>query len=231
MTLVELCEPLFQYVCRLNRAGRKGGNFDYPIVRAEIKGIFDEMAAKAASDYRLSSLYKKVELPLIFFVDSMISESALSFAMQWSKNRLGYEQKELAGDEKFFDLLDDTLKDPGEEATEQLTIYYTCLGLGFSGFYAMQPEYLRKKMLEIMPRLRAFIDSDPTARICPEAYQNVDQRNLVEPPSNKIAVITICFIVLTLTALAANFYSFSKASGELLDYLTKIIQRENVVKK
>ena len=25
MTLLELCEPLFQYICRLNRSARKGG--------------------------------------------------------------------------------------------------------------------------------------------------------------------------------------------------------------
>ena len=36
----------------------------------------------------------------------MISESSLPFAAQWNQNRLAYERNELAGDEKFFDLLE-----------------------------------------------------------------------------------------------------------------------------
>ena len=28
MTLLELSEPLFQYICRVNRSARKGGNYD-----------------------------------------------------------------------------------------------------------------------------------------------------------------------------------------------------------
>ena len=38
MNLLEYTEPLFQYVCILNRAGRKGGNLDYNTVRSKVKG-------------------------------------------------------------------------------------------------------------------------------------------------------------------------------------------------
>ena len=36
MTLPELCEPLFLYVCRLNRASRKGGELSMERVRNEL---------------------------------------------------------------------------------------------------------------------------------------------------------------------------------------------------
>ena len=138
MTLLQLTEPLFQYMCRLNRLSRRSGspkagghdtsfvalsreaaqtaaplvpargaNLDYTVARSEIKAIFEDMMAKAASEVRLSQQARKVELPLIFFVDSMISESNLSFAAEWNQNRLAFDRQELAGDEKFFDLLED----------------------------------------------------------------------------------------------------------------------------
>ena len=65
---------------------------------------------------------------------------------------------------KFFDLLDETLNDPSDEATERLKIFYTCLGLGFSGWYAGQSEYLRGKMLDISHldlRLSRWIPINP----------------------------------------------------------------------
>src|SRR5215831_4226728 len=105
MTLLQLTEPLFQYMCRLNRLARRstspksaasdtsfvalsrqaaqsaaplvparGANLDYTVARSEIKAIFEDMAAKASTDVRLSQQYRKTELALLFFVDSMISE-------------------------------------------------------------------------------------------------------------------------------------------------------------
>ena len=135
MTSLELCEPLFNKVCLLNRLGRKGApQVSYDRLRAEIESLFKDVGARAETDPALRSQWAKLELPVSFFVDSMIAESRLSVAAQWHQRRLAYERKELAGDEKFFDLLDETLADPGEEATERLKVFYTCLGLGFCGW-------------------------------------------------------------------------------------------------
>ena len=158
MTLLELTEPIFQYVCRLNRLARKSGGpassdtsfiakapgsaptgptrvagLDYAVVRSEVKAMFEDFLARSNSDMRLNTQAREVELPLLFFVDSMISDSALPFAAQWNQNRLAYERNELAGDEKFFDLLEETMKDSSENASERLAVFYNCIGLGFSG--------------------------------------------------------------------------------------------------
>ena len=72
MNLIELCEPLFQYICILNRAGRKGGNLEYNNVRSKIKVLLDDLKSRATTDPRLNPQFKKMEQPLIFFIDSMI---------------------------------------------------------------------------------------------------------------------------------------------------------------
>jgi type IV/VI secretion system ImpK/VasF family protein len=228
MTLASLCEPLFRKVCLLNRLARKGGSaLSYDELRLEIEEIFKDTQKAAEADPRLRVQWQKLELPLIFFVDSMIAESNLAVAAKWNQNRLAYQRNELAGDEKFFDLLDETLNDPSDEATERLLIFYTCLGLGFTGWYTGQPEYLRGKMLDISHRIRAAIDSDKAAKLCPEAYQGVDTRDLVEAPASKLGGIAIVFVGLCLTVLAVEIYLFRTASLSLTDSLSAIASQES----
>jgi len=254
MNLLELTEPIFQYVCRLNRLGRKSGgttsgettfiakapaapasprvaSLDYAVVRSEVKAMFEDFIQKSNGDVRLNAQAKKVELPLLFFVDSMISESTLPFAAQWNQNRLAYERNELAGDEKFFDLLEETMKDSSEDASERLAVYYNCIGLGFSGIYFKQPEYLRKTMLTIAPRIRHLVEADQTAKICPDAYEAIDTRNLVQPPSSKMVFVGILFLCFILAVGLTYFFLYRAASRSLDTSVKHILKQEMPVKK
>src|SRR3954452_7233275 len=193
MTLPQLAEPLFHYICRLNRSARKGGGQELRQVRSEVKGLFADMRAKAAKDPRLSAQYERVELPLLFFVDFMIKERKLPFAADWQE--LAHERNELGGDERFFDLLDVTLADTGPESAERLEVFYTCLGLGFTGWYTGQPEQLRKKMLEISGRLRGRSgELEQSSRIVPEAYEHVNGANLIDSPGGSLMTIGIALV-------------------------------------
>jgi type VI protein secretion system component VasF len=254
MNLLELTEPVFQYVCRLNRLARKSGgtssgdtsiiarapgaptaprlaSLDYAVVRSEVKAMFEDLIQKSTSDVRLNAQARKMELPLLFFVDSMISESSLPFAAQWNQNRLAYDRHELAGDEKFFDLLEETMKDSSEDASERLAVYYNCIGLGFTGIYFKQPEYLRKTMLTIAPRIRHLVEADQTAKICPDAYEGIDTRNLVEPPGSKMVFVGILFLCFILAVGITYVLLYRAASRSLSTSLDHILKQELTVKK
>ncbi len=243
MTLLELTEPLFQYACRLNRMARKSGvkptgetvffakatvsrgaSLEYTVVRNDINAILEDMQQKAEKDFKLGSQFKQVKLPLLFFLDSMISESKLAFAAQWNQKRLAYELNELAGDEKFFDLLEEELKDSSDEASERLAVYYVCIGLGFTGIYFKQPEFLRKTMLAIAPRVRRWLDADESARICVDAYEGVDTRDLTERPSHKLLVIGIIFVCFTVAALLSYIFLYRQSSNALNRSFDVILQ-------
>lgn len=261
LTLLDLVEPLFQYICRLNRAARRsmgGGaaqhkpgssgetvffskpatgsapsfasgrtlSMDFQVVRSEVKALLEDLVQKGAADFRLASQARKIELPLMFFIDSMIAESKLPFAAQWNQQRLAYERNELAGDEKFFDLVEEALKDPGEEAAERLSVLYLCIGMGFTGVYFRQPEYLRKTMLAIAPRIRHLLDSEQMARICPETYEHIDTRNLVQPPSNKLVVVAILFLCFTLAVVVSYIWMYRDASEGLNSALDKVLVQD-----
>lgn len=194
MNLINVCEPIFQYICRLKRLGRTGHTIDTDQVRIEIKNIFKEMAQKASASGELAMQYEKVELPLIFFVDFMIKESRIGLSSPWQE--LAMDKNEFAGDEKFFDLLDDTLAKSGQDITERLTIFYTCLALGFTGIYTGQQDTIHTLMHKLSVRISSMMDQDEKAYICPEAYENVDTRNFIEPPGVKLTGIGIALVTL-----------------------------------
>lgn len=228
VTLLDLYEPLFQYICMLSRIARKAGGekIEFNALTETIRSLLDSINKNAQADPLLALQAKKLEMPISFFVDSMIAESKLTCASQWHQNRLAYKQNELAGDEKFFDLLDETLNDSSREATERLVIYYVCLGLGFTGWYANQPEYLRKKMETIARRIAGAMEPDAAARICPEAYQYLDTRNLIERPTIKIGAIALIFLALCLVVLAVNFYLFKIGSMGFAESLHEILRHD-----
>jgi type VI protein secretion system component VasF len=172
-------------------------------VRSEIKKIFEAMKAKASNSVELTSQYdENIELALIFFVDFMIKESKLTFAYDWYE--LGRERGELSGDEKFFELLQKNLDDSSNTATERLAIFYTCLGLGFTGVHTGQNKIIQKLMAKISARISGMIDADENSYICPEAYENVDDRDFVEPPSTML--IGIGFVTIGLIVVWAITY-------------------------
>lgn len=220
MTLLELCEPLFLYICRLNRSARKGGAHDLGRVRGEVKALLEQARGRATAEPRLIDQFEKIEMVLLFFVDFMVKESPMSGAREWKE--LAFERNELAGDEKFFDVLEETLADPSESASERLGVFYVCMGLGFTGFYTGQPEYLRKKMLQCSARMKGLKQHDEAERICPEAYENVDTRNLIEPPGKKLLGIVIALVGLIVVLFVANLYLFHRTSQDLtaaMDYI------------
>ncbi|MBI2496710.1 MAG: DotU family type IV/VI secretion system protein [Opitutae bacterium] len=227
-SLITHCEPLFQAVCRLNRIGRinRGSAIEYANARAEIEEHFDVLARTARGDLSLGEQYRKVELPLVFFVDSMISESALPFAQKWNNNRLAFGRNERSGDEKFFELLDETLQDKKEGADERLAIFYICIGLGFTGGSGGQVEFLRKKMQEIAPRVKAYVDADESAFITPASYQSTNLSNLPMPMAASLVPLLIVLAGLLLVVVAVNIYTFHSASAELNQSLDTIIAHD-----
>ena len=55
MTLLDLCEPLFQYICTLSREARGGGRRGFNDVRADVKRLLDELKQKAGSNVQLAA--------------------------------------------------------------------------------------------------------------------------------------------------------------------------------
>ena len=223
MKLLDLYEDLFQYICRLNRASKSEGQLEYARVRSEIETILSEITRSASSDVTLLNQVKKLELPMVFFVDNVLCSSRLKFASMWAEDRLAVRRhNELAGDERFFDFLEQDLTDTKEEAAERLAVYYVCFGLGFMGMYQGRPDQIRKYVEQIFPRIRQWIDVDPKTKISEEAYRCTDTSVLTEPPSNKIIIVALVFVFLSLASLAIYYGLYASASSKLSASINQI---------
>ena len=220
-SLVENCDPLFQYITRLNRLARKGGLVDAGQVRSEIRSLMAEAKLKCDSTPGLGEQFAKVRLPLIYFADFMVRDSALPFAGSWRS--LAEEEKQLGGDQRFWELLDETLQDSSEQATQRLAVFYNCIGLGFTGFLMGQPDALRRKMLEISGRIKPMMDADETSRLTPEAYENVDTRQLQAPVAGSVMGWVIFLVSMTVMLVVGNWVLYQRAQGQITESLGKIV--------
>ena len=232
MSLLENCEPLFLYICVLNRIAKlkeRGRGYEYDVVRSTIERMLAEMQPKAAADFQLQEQVRKIELPLIFFVDSFVSESELSFASQWNSERLAFKRNEHAGDEKFFKLLDETiqeatLKDKSAEAAERLAVFYVCLGLGFRG-HGQNPKRLRQYFDDIGRHISPSMDRNWDEEIIKEQF--ADSTNLVAPPSRMLVLILILFLCLTLATVFSYIWMFREGSHSLSTSIKTILQNKS----
>lgn len=238
-TLTDLCEPYFQYVCRLNRAARKGAAAgsaqpaattavggtgpDAPGVMRDLNALLADIREQASKEGKADA-YAKTELVLCYFADSMIRQSTLPFARSWAG--LSAQRGKAGGDEEFFDELDETLRDSSPAAAERLGVFYTCLGLGFTGWYTGQHDFLRKKMQEIASRLRGQMDADLSARLCPDAYQSVNTADLVQPASRSVVGVVVALVGLAITLVIVNLAVYLDRRGQMNKALERIIQND-----
>lgn len=228
MNLVQLTEPLFLYVGCLTRAAEHKTEFDVEQVRREIIGIFADIRIKAEAHPSLAYQYDRtINLILIFYVDFMIKESDLNIAREWVE--LAFDEQELAGDEQFFDLLEQTLAQNTEVALQQLTVFRECLRLGFTGCYSDDWKYIRQLHSDIDAKV--FGDRfELSAQLTPTAYEHIDEQPLVTRPLKRYKHVRWALIAAILAVLGTNVYLYYSSSGELrrtLDSITEFADGES----
>ena len=227
MTLLELSEPLFQYICRLTRSARKGGNYE-PQSQVQIRdqGLSRRgprqgpggqprrvVGEDRTSPHVLLRFYGLRNPP---FPGPANGRNSPLNATKWPATK------------SFFDLLEETLKDKSPSANERLAVFYTCMGVGFTGWYTAQPEYLRRKMKEIAARLQAAGQFTETQRICPDAYEKVDTRDLIEPPGTKLIGIGIALVGLLIVLFFTYGFLYRDSSTKLVSALHTIEKKSNI---
>lgn len=220
MTLADLCEPIFLHLTRLNRLVRKGGAPDEGAVWHELTSLFVEAREKAAGLPGLGAQFSRVEVPLLLFADETVRQTGLPWAANWPG--LASQHPTNPDESVFFDLLDETIDDRTDAASERLGIYYTCLGLGFRGDRAAQPQYLKRKMQEIRPRLResGAVDS---ARLTPEAYDHLRAgREIDVVVGDYVGMISLVLVVLVAALFAFIGLGYRQAGRGLASSLDAI---------
>lgn len=217
LTLIDYCEPIFQYVCSINRAARRTPQPTLDQVRYELKAKFDRQAAQAkADDYRLGDQFERVRLPLFYFADEIIANSGLPFADKWRISSLAKDEGLVGGGDHFFALLEETLDEMGNDAGERLGVFLVCLGLGFTGSYINRPEELQKLIYRVAIRVPPeFMDGELKSQIVPDREHCVNTDNLTEPPTKSILTMVLLLLALSATVFVLNVAVLKRTIGEL----------------
>jgi len=209
--LEKLCNPIFQCVCNYWQLSRITTMVDRERFLQDIMGLLDEAKKNARSDPQLDREFAWIEKPLVFFIDYIVKEGRFSFREDWRELSRNYN--ELSGDEKFFDLLNETLRHPDYE--NSFTLFYVMLGLGFSGIYRYKNNYVEQCMQLCMEK--ATVDND----IYSEPVFPPPQKKMFKQRRRKFTVHTAIiasaiFMVVCFIINLAVFFNTTKPYRELL---------------
>lgn len=153
-TLEKLCYPIFQCLCNYWQLSGVTNNVEMEKFYEDITRALMEAKIQAEEDAALSREYAWIEKPLVFFIDYIVKEGHFPFSMDWRELSRNYN--ELSGDEKFFDLLSQTMEYPNYR--NSFALFYIMLGLGFDGAYRFNQKYIRQCMRLCMEKARTDYD-------------------------------------------------------------------------
>jgi type VI protein secretion system component VasF len=140
--LERLCNPVLLCICNYWELAARNEPVDQETMKRRLESLLREAKEKAGKNPVLAQEYQWIERPLIFFIDYMVKEGRFPFRYEWREFARNY--KELSGDEKFFNLLEETLN--YSEAISAVTLFYVMLGLGFDGIHRSDHEYVEQSM-------------------------------------------------------------------------------------
>jgi type VI protein secretion system component VasF len=222
-SLVELCEPIFVYVCYINRCGKADKEISYITTREEICGLLNSLKANLVHGSKLWRKFKRIELALLFFIDSMICDSCVSFAEEWDMKRLAYERGEMTGDLKFFQILNEISSEYSIDSEDCLTFFYFCLGLGFTGTFKNQPEEIIDRNNLIISRIPRLSESFKM-EIFEDIYSNVDNRNILAKKWLSAKKIVFISLLLFIIIVLLNAFLYYLAVNPLFTTLNRVIE-------
>lgn len=226
MALVEDCDNLFAYLCRINRLGRsKAPVFpDAVTVRSEVTGMLQDLKAKANPGVYNTTVQYALEAT----ADWIISGSRLPWAQAWQKRGFDPTTDNFVLDREFWTGLEKTLAEPRSQATdERLEVFAACIGLGYVGEHIFLPEperfeTIRREMRKIWSRIKEKYDFGERQRITPDTYEWTETDDLRPPRVSGTTTYAIVLAVMIVGLLAAQALMFTSSRRDLERSLTSL---------
>ena len=205
MKIAEFCHPIFEQIVLWGRESDADSPLDVDGARTKLNGVLDRLRLASRQQPKLGQQFVQVELPLLFFID-FVMQDRITLSGEWSE--LAFEQNELAGDEKFFDLLEQTLGSPTDNATDRVEVFYQCMALGFSGTYEQQSPELHRLFRRCALRLGLSPELVESGQLTPEAYDHLDLVSKHRPfdPRRWRWAVVICLGAFLVTHLTNQWF-------------------------
>ena len=179
-TLQDLCEPVFQRLCRLGRRHRAGVKLAASQVRADLTDQL--VAARAPAKGNLLEQFELVEPAILLAIDRAVRTSGWPCAADWTRIPLPDD-----GVDRFAALLRDALADPTPQADERLAVLGACAAVAFASPGGVDPALLEQL------RLRLAAES-----LLPLSKLPPPRRDELCSPSQRPLIAIVAFILAAL---------------------------------
>ncbi len=211
-SLFNIVSPVLYRICDFYIYEKNGYQLQYEAFLNQIKQMLIDIRRKVEVNQTLQDDYRKIEFPLIFFIDYIVKESGFTFSHEYVP--IAHDYNELSGDDKFFDLLDDALTK--NESKDIIELYYIMLGLGFDGAYHREPEEVLKRMQKcrdiLGDRLPVGFDEILDTGDKFKVRHNINDNFLVNYLKKRKVILIM--IVITLLCFSLNLLSIHLATED-----------------
>ncbi len=210
-----ILNPIFKKICEYYSFKKSGFEVPRDFILTELRNDLNEISHKCAAYPILQQQYSQIEKPLIFFIDYSIKEGGFSFSDNYQE--IARTFNEFSGDEKFFDLLSDSLKRSDDEAVQKL--FYIMLGLGFDGSYKRN----KADVLDIMKKCSEKMHLGPDfhkEKISPDI---IVERDIVSGKSDKKDLFRqskfwlLFFCAFAFLSFVINWITFASSISSYVD--------------
>ena len=217
-----LLQPLLSKLCKFYAFKQVGLEVPYEQLRGELTAELNALSLRCSSSPLLSQRYAQVEQVVIFFIDYTVKEGNFSYSARYEEMARAFH--ELSGDEKFFDLLERSLRQGTD--VELLKLFYLLLGLGFDGIFKRNRSYVHALMHQIKEQLPPTF-AVQSQELCPAAEEgppNKAKKWWQQLTAKKIALL---LLVVMLVAWAFNFSAFYHAITPFVEAVDAAAQSSN----
>lgn len=225
-TLLETCEPLFQYLAWLSKLGRGGASGrevpDEPGARRELMRLFRNLREKASGE-----VYDEaIERSLWAFADGIASECKLPWAQRWEKRGFDPEGNHFINlDQDFWDFLGATLAErPSEARLQRLEVFAACIGFGYDTMHFVEPEY-PQRFRELWAEIGERFEDPEEPKITPQAYEGVNDDVLPWDPRVEITRYLVVLGFMLVALVGSQVFLFYRAQQTLRSHLVEIEAR------
>jgi len=223
-SLAPVCSPLFFYLTGFRRNSATSALAPAE-VRRRLKEILDAIHRECEEHDRLSKVLPKVWYALVVTADQAILSSDWSEKVTWSLDLLEttiFSTSE--GGHRFYEMVEETLSRPGDEAAEIAEVMFTCMALGFQGELLGDRKRYERKRMDLYEKAR--LPGALGETLAPQAYGRNAAKTLVRLPKVGLSrVILVTLATLLFFVLVGYFYTghlSSKTRGEVQGLIQKI---------
>jgi type VI protein secretion system component VasF len=197
-------------------SGIPGGEVEHEQFLKDIRGRLEEAKRGSREDRQLEREYEWIEKPLVFFIDYMVKEGRFSFRAEWRE--LAREYNELSGDEKFFELLESTIKQP--DLTSSCMVFYIMLGLGFEGAYRYKREHIERYMQLCIDKAKNSYDTHAEG-VLPLPKK---RRGVLGGLRLNVRHALICSVIFMIISLIINLIVFNDVTENYRGVLRRTVE-------